>query len=51
MNSVNMTTTYANIATSQPYGSTQTHTVTVTVPFSRSSGAVSTGFDLLAISN
>lgn len=48
---VDMTTSYATVALTQPYGSTLTHDLTFVVPFTYSSGLVTTTLDVLAISN
>lgn len=51
VNGITMTTSYALIATSQPYGSTVARSVAVVVPFSRAAGPLSTQLEFLAIAN
>jgi hypothetical protein len=48
---VNLSTSPATVATSQPYGSTIPHTLAFVVPFSRSAGAVTTVLEVTAIAN
>ena len=48
---VTMSTSFATVATSQPYASALPHPVAFTVPFSAASGAISTTLEVLAIAN
>ena len=48
---VTMSTSFATVATSQPYASPLPHPVAFTIPFSAASGAISTTLEVLAIAN
>ena len=48
---VDMTTSYATVAYTQPYASTMSHSLEFVVPFSYASGVVTTTLQVLAIAN
>lgn len=51
INGTAMSTTDAVIGTSQPYGTTVSHTVSFVVPFSQAAGALTTVLEITAIAN
>jgi hypothetical protein len=51
VNGTTMTTTDAIVGTSQPYGTSVSHSLSFVVPFSRSAGAVTTALEITAIAN
>ena len=51
INSVAMSTTYATVGSTLPYASTISHTLEFVVPLTHAAGAVTTQFQVLAISN
>jgi hypothetical protein len=48
---IGMSTTYATVAFTQPYGSTLSHSLGFVVPHTYAAGGVSTQFQVLAIAN
>lgn len=51
VNGTTMSTTDAVIGTSQPYGTTVSHSLSFVVPFSQAAGAVTTVLEITAIAN
>jgi len=51
VDSVTMSTSFATIATSQPYATTLPHALAFIVPLSSAAGAVNTNIEVLAVAN